>query len=298
MDNQQSAEELGQRRMPCWQSKITDRTVWLKLMWVCVCVLACSSTTSHGGELVINKILANSSVAVLPERIAPVDWAELRNRSDQELDISGMGLSDRLDLPDRWVFPPGSIVRAREAIIVIFTDSIPPSTSPVPYMNTGFGLSAGGDVLLLSSVSGGLWTTEDSVGFGFQAQDWPIGRVPDGTGSWQLVAFAPKELNRAVALGYPSALRINEWMADPSSGDDWFELCNLAAAPLAVGGLYLSDDRKLPTRHRIPDLSFIGTGEYGFALFVADGDVSKGARHVNFKLGKRGSPILLTAADG
>jgi len=104
--------------------------------------------------------------------------------------------------------------------------------------------------------------------------------------------------NSSVPLGNAASLRINEWMAAPTIGDDWFELCNPASSPVSLGGLFLSDSLVNRTESRIPDLSFIGVGPLGFQEFKADDSASKGADHASFKLSSTGEIIALFTADG
>jgi len=57
------------------------------------------------------------------------------------------------------------------------------------------------------------------------------------------------------------------------------------SAPVSLAGLYLTDDSGKPSRFRIPELSFAGTGPRGgFTLFIADYQTLAGANHVNFRL--------------
>src|SRR5262249_13027635 len=102
--------------------------------------------------------------------------------------------------------------------------------------------------------------------------------------------------NQIQALAPPSNLKINEWMASPESGDDWFELYNPADRPLALSGLHLTDDLADPTNNQLVDLSFIGPHE--FTRFIADGSIDKGAEHVGFKLSGGGEVIAVFDSNG
>ena len=79
------------------------------------------------------------------------------------------------------------------------------------------------------------------VEYGFQVENLPIGL---SGGQWQLLSAAtPGATNAATnALGSTSNLRVNEWMANPSSGNDWFELYNLDPLPVSLAGLTGTDD--------------------------------------------------------
>ncbi|HXJ73951.1 MAG TPA: lamin tail domain-containing protein, partial [Candidatus Dormibacteraeota bacterium] len=132
-----------------------------------------------------------------------------------------------------------------------------------------------------------------------QTADLSIGRVPDGTTNWVLTAPTPGAANSALpSLGNPANLRVNEWMADPVSGSDWFEIYNPNTLPVALGGLYLTDDLNNRTKNPIPALSFIGTGTNAWQRFDADGNTGAGADHVNFSLKATGEAVGISTAAG
>src|SRR5262249_24984252 len=131
---------------------------------------------------------------------------------------------------------------------------------------------------------------KDTVTFGLQLRDLSIGRV-GGTNGWGLNSPTPGTVNLAAGLGDPNRLKINEWMASPPTGSDWFEIYNPEVSPVSLAGLYLTDTLTEPTNTALPELSYIGAT--GFALFEADGKPGKGANHVNFKLSSTGDSIAL-----
>src|SRR5262249_18493286 len=89
----------------------------------------------------------------------------------------------------------------------------------------------------------------------------------------------------------------NEWMANPSSGDDWFELYNSGSLPVSLSGLFLSDDPSITgmTNSPIPPLSFIGA--HGWLEYHADGQAGNGPDHVNFSLDKNGETIRIYSTN-
>jgi hypothetical protein len=137
---------------------------------------------------------------------------------------------------------------------------------------------------------------KDYVSFGLQLADLTVGRVPDGQGAWGLAQPTPGTMNQPQAVAEATRLRINEWMAAPASGEDWFELYNAADLPVALGGLYLTDDLQNPANTRLADLSFIGPHDY--VQFMADQKTGKGANHMSFKLSANGEVIGLFATNG
>jgi hypothetical protein len=122
--------------------------------------------------------------------------------------------------------------------------------------------------------------------------------VPSGSGAWALNLPTPGDANLAAGLGSIGSLKINEWMADPITGSDWFELCNIAASPVSLSGLYFTDDLTKKTLSPVPPLSFIGIGADAFMKFVADSNPNAGADHVQFSLGKSGESIGLFSPVG
>ncbi len=260
---------------------------------------ASKSTTniSGGMALVINEVLANNSFLRETNGSTP-DWLELFNNSGAPIDLSDLSLTDDTLSPRRWVFPAGATIAPLSYLRILCEDKLPPSSNTVGVLNTGFGLKAtGGGVYLYDrQAAGGSLLT--SVAFGLQATDFSIGRVPDGTGPWTLAQPSPASANIAVGLGNPAALRVNEWMADPSSGDDWFEVFNPNAQPVALGGLYLTDRLNTPLKYPIPALSFLGVNTNGYQKFMADDNVGAGADHVNFKLGAAGEWLGIFTSAG
>ncbi len=97
---------------------------------------------------------------------------------------------------------------------------------------------------------------------------------------------------------------LNEFLAANTNGlrdergdrDDWLEIVNPTAAPLAVSGMYLTDDVDTPTKWRIPPGHVIPSG--GALLVWADDQPGDGPLHATFKLDKGGEEIALFDADG
>ncbi|HCP37788.1 MAG TPA: hypothetical protein DIT98_08160, partial [Verrucomicrobiales bacterium] len=114
------------------------------------------------------------------------------------------------------------------------------------------------------------------------------------TFDWGLTDFSPTQVNAPATLGSSDAIRINEWMADPLKGTDWFELFNKSEYPVPLEGLQLSDDPLDLSKHVFPPLSFLGNGLAGYLKLDADGK-GNGARNINFKLSASGESILLAS---
>ncbi|MBI4324730.1 MAG: lamin tail domain-containing protein, partial [Chloroflexi bacterium] len=150
----------------------------------------------------------------------------------------------------------------------------------------------------LSSTSGGVYLFNrlsqfvDQVEYGFQIADLSVGR---SSGSWNLLGSpTPGAANSAVATLSPATgLRLNEWLADSANEDDWLEVFNPNSQPVALTGLYLTDDPSLvgPTKFKVGPLSFIPA--LGWVKWIADGADTKGFDHVNFTLDSQGETLRI-----
>ena len=240
---------------------------------------------STPGDVVINEVMANNVNVVANGGKYP-DWIELKNATNAAINIGGNGLTDDILVPTRYVFPANTIIPAG-GYLVVWCDK----DTTAPGLHTGFGLDNGGQRVVLTN--GG--AIRDFVTFGPQAANYTIGRMADGIGGFALTVPTPNATNSAVAtLGATANLRINEWMANPVRGEDWFEIYNADANPVAVAGLWLSDTPGTPKITAIPPLSFIA-GK-GFADFIADGTTA-GGNHCNFRLATAGESLVLTSGN-
>ncbi len=239
-------------------------------------------TSTTAGSISLNEVMTENQTVVVNGGKYP-DYVELRNSTAAPIDISGWSLSDDDFNLNRYVFPGGTSVPTN-GFLVVWCDS----DYSAPGLHSGFGLDNDGQRVLLTQ--GG--SIKDVVAFGPQATDLSLGR--DGSGTWTLNAPTPSSANVVkTPLGSATNLKVNEWMADPVSGSDWFELYNSDTNPVALGGLYLSDTPGTPTKTQIPPLSFV-RGK-GFTKFTADGSKA-GFNHVDFKISSGGGSLLLTNA--
>lgn len=248
-------------------------------------------TTPSGNALVINEVLAiNNSLTELDG--STPDWVELYNGTTSAIDLSDYSLSDDPQRPRRFVFPTGTILQPGQFLRIFCDGNKPASTN-----NTGFGLNGlGGAVYLYDKPANG-GSLLDSIVYGIQTANLSIGRVPNGSTNWVLNSPTPGAPNVALTqLASPSQLKINEWMASPKSGSDWFEIYNPANQPVAIGGLYLTDDLTRRLKHQIAPLSFIGAQSY--LVIWADNNTGAGADHVNFALSANGEAIGISLPDG
>jgi hypothetical protein len=238
---------------------------------------------SSGGDVALNEILADNRNAVTNGASSP-DYVEIRNNTASAVSLNGWSLTDDVLSPGKYAFPNGTSIPPAGRLVV-WCDK----NSSDPGLHTGFGLSLNGQTLALFQGQ----NLRDYVTFGPQAPNLAIGRVTDGVGNWTLVVPSPGTANAAVSLGVATTLKVNEWMAAPFTGEDWFEIHNTGALPVSLAGLWLSDTAGSAIT-QVPDLSFIGAR--GFTRFEADG-LNDGANHANFKLSTSGDGLYLLAGN-
>ncbi|MCS7337498.1 MAG: lamin tail domain-containing protein [Verrucomicrobiae bacterium] len=238
---------------------------------------------------VLNELLARNVRAALSPWGNYADYIELFNPAPTNFPLGGLALGKSPDPAERWTIPAGTSIPAGTYLVIWCDGSRPASTSAAGPLNTGFNLPGESGAVYLFNSAGQL---VDSIEYGFQVEDMPIGR---STGQWRLLAQAtPGTANAAPAtLGAVSNLCINEWMAAPASGEDWFELYNRSALPVELSGLYLTDDPSIAgiAKSPVPPLSFIGGRKW--VVFIADDNRAAGANHANFKLDRNGESIRL-----
>jgi hypothetical protein len=228
--------------------------------------------------VVINEILA-SNVQAYDLGGARPDLVELYNRGHAPVDLAGMSITDDPKVPTRFIFPSGTVL-APGTYLRLRADSL----TGGPDLHLGFALDDDGEGLYLfnSPAAGG--TLVDSVAFGMQIPDLSIGRVgADAHGA--LTQPSIGAANVAQVTGDPTKLRINEWLSaeDVAFNEDFIELQNPETLPVALRGLFISDDPAArPLRHAFAPLSFIAASSY--RALIADGNAPGGGDHVNFRL--------------
>ncbi|MBN2505696.1 MAG: lamin tail domain-containing protein [Verrucomicrobia bacterium] len=244
------------------------------------------SVSATASGLWINELLArNETIAIQGEH---PDLVELVNRGSQPVDLKDFSLTDDLQDPRQFTFPPGTVLGPGK-YLVLYADN---ENTP-PGLHLGFGLAQDGDALHLFSPQG---QRLDFVVFGLQVADLSVGRRENG--EWGLTRPTFGEANVAVPVGAADVLRINEWLAaGPSAGTpDFIELYNPNTAPAALGGLYLTDaPETCQNLHAIAPLSYINAG--GYALFLADNNPDAGPSHLGFALAAEHGLIGLLAPD-
>ena len=247
---------------------------------------------SYAGPIV-NEILArNASLTNNQGRIA--DWIELANTNSTAFDLSGMSLSLGAVTPGEWYFPTGTVIAGNGFLVIECDRRRPASTQVEPVLNTGHSLDGEGGGVHLFNPDG---QRVHSFEYGAQLIDRSVGTA--GTLRRLLSSPTPGAANSLpLDLGSNGVVRLNEWMANPWDGDDWFEVYNSTNRPIDLAGLILSDDPSAANtnKFRIPALSFVDAG--GWLRWIADGQETPAPGHVNFKLSAEGGSLRIYSSSG
>ena len=240
--------------------------------------------------IVLNEVLADNRNAVL-NRGSASDYIELANFTGREIRLDGFGLTDSLDQPFQFTFPPGTRLAAK-SYLVVWCDKL----TDLPGFHSGFKLDAEGETIALFAPGESNPRLVDILQFGIQLPNLSIGRIALEPSDWVLGTPSPLAPNSRQNLGSQSSLRINEWSASPLAGDDWIELHNLDPLPVALHGLSITDDSSNPIRSPFARLSFIGGRNFRTLRTSAKSEPA--ADRMNFGLASSGSIIALYCADG
>jgi hypothetical protein len=242
---------------------------------------------------VLNEVLARNDCAVVSPWGNYADFVELYNPGGSPVALGGLALGRSTAANNRWMFPAGATIPANGYLVIWCDGSRAASTSAGGSLNAGFNLPGESGAVLLFNLAG---QPVDRVEYGFQVEDLSVGRI---AGTWQLLAAAtPGAANSvAAALGSVAALRLNEWMAAPLVGADWFELYNPNPLPVAMGGLFVTDNPSTTgiVKSPIAPLSFIGGRKW--VQFFAGGSANNGADHVTFAFARDGETLRLYDAN-
>ena len=149
-------------------------------------------STANNPPIVINEIMAFNSRRLRDPQGEYDDWIELYNRSDKEISLSRMYLSDNKENPLKWTFPKNAKIPAGSYLIVWADED----QTDHPGLHTNFKLSKNGETVMLVDTSRGVNQILSLVEFGNQIENSSIGRYPNGTGPFRPLKETPKKENK------------------------------------------------------------------------------------------------------
>ena len=133
--------------------------------------------------LFINEFMAENDTACVDEEGEHDDWIEIYNSNPIPVDLGGMGITDNLSRPDKWIVPrtdPQLTIVPAGGFLVLWADGQPEQG----VLHLGFKLDKAGEAIGLAQDLDSGFVFIDSLSFGGQAADVSYGRYPDGSPVW------------------------------------------------------------------------------------------------------------------
>ncbi len=266
--------------------------------------------TSGPGQLIITEIQTDNQLTLQTKDEAAPDWIEFHNAGSQTLDLTGYGLSDNLGRPRKWIFPQVSLKPGQYLLVYAsgLTDHDPAE------IHASFRLAKAGENLVLTSPAG---TILSQLEIPTIPQDLSWGLTDPAAAEYSFFADpTPGQPNNSP--GYATAeealssgqtsLVFNEYVMRQDKivdldGDfpDWVEIYNAGSEPVALQGLFLSDNAANPMKWQFPDLT-LPAGEY-LVVWLSGKEASylpgqPASLQASFQLGKNDTELLLADERG
>lgn len=149
------------------------------------------SATATSTRVVINELMADNAATVVDPQGDFDDWIELRNTTSQEVDLTGMYLTDNPTSPRKWAFPSGTKIAAG-GYLLVWADE---DTSAVHGLHASFKLAADGEQVLLIDTDANQNQILDSVTFGALGTDQAYGRTAAAPTQFSILSPTPGRAN-------------------------------------------------------------------------------------------------------
>jgi len=230
-----------------------------------------------------------------------LEFIELKNNGSIALDLSAMTISGGIS----FTFPPGAILPPQD-LLVLTSNNV---AFTARYGFAGFGeynqhLSNSGERLTLQDAYGRtiLTLAYSDTGPAGQASDGdgyslvPVDpsaniRDPDDPAQWR----ASTSPNGSPGVDDPLPVVLNEVLAHPDVGQrDALELYNPTTFTADIGNWYLTDNRAIPQKFKIPAGTLIPAG--GYLVFDEAAFNAEPAAPTSFTLSDNGGHVYLLSA--
>ena len=149
-------------------------------------------TLAASTPVVLNELLADNETTVTDPQGEYEDWIELRNLTDQPVDLTGWHLSDEPGNLRKWTFPAATIIPAN-GYLVVWADE---DTTATPGLHASFKLSKSGETVFLTDTDANLNQVLDSVTYNPPTADVSYGRLTSDSDVWSTMPPTPNAANR------------------------------------------------------------------------------------------------------
>jgi len=142
--------------------------------------------------VVINEFMASNYSILADPQGEYDDWIELRNVTDQPVDLTGHYLSDEPGNMRKWQFPAGTSIPA-DGYLLVWADE---DVTAAPGLHASFKLGGSGEQLYLTDIDANSNVVLDFISFGDQTTDTSYGRSANDADVWTLMSPTPGDENR------------------------------------------------------------------------------------------------------
>lgn len=146
--------------------------------------------------VVINELMAANTSSIVDPQGEHEDWLELHNITDNPVELTGMYLTDKVDNLTKWKFPKNTTIPPRGYLIVWLDEDGKAEEG----LHANFKLSRNGETVILVDTDARGNQVIDTITFEQQKKDTAIGRVPNATGTFQVVQMTPGTQNPQTKL--------------------------------------------------------------------------------------------------
>ena len=262
---------------------------------------------SAAGKVRLNEVMTSNPGVVPDENGDYPDWVEFYNPLNEEIDISGFGLTDDKLTAAKWVFPSGTRISPKGYLVVFFSKS--ENSGP---LHAPFKLSAKDDLVLMSPTGRAI----DSLALTSVAAGSTLSR-DELTGAWTETAFPspgfPNTEEGSLAFFetlkenvVDNGVRLNEFMASNAttlpgpdgSYPDWVELYNTTGEDVDLSGCGLSDNIKRPMKWSFPEGTIIKAHDVLIIFCSGRDGLIDGSLHAPFALRTYKEDVVFSSRKG
>ena len=270
-----------------------------------------ATMTVPDSPIIINEVMPSNYMTIADSNGAYTDWVEIINKSGEDINLNGYGLSDDANDPLKWRFPDITL-KAGEPLLIFCSGIKAPYSADAP-LYADFKLTSAGSTVVLSDMRGRLM---DSIAVGDVPADWSYARSFKGgapAGEWAQgcqptpgytntdAGFADFMSNNQLALGdiiISEVLTSNNAtkFGDAQISSDFIEIENRGAGAVNLQGYGLTDNASNPAKFRFPDTTLQPGTQ--IKVLAAGADVAVGQELcAPFKLSRLGTTVALFDAQ-
>lgn len=244
--------------------------------------------------LVINEVMASNKGAFADENGNIYDWIELYNGTDQDIDLTGYGLSDEESGHTKWLFPV-SVIKSKEYLVIYLSGKADSS------MHANFSLNkSGGETITLKRKNGKVVDSVKTVSL-----DKNLVMARNELGSWITTTeitpgYSNNEEGRKQFLDSlkleNDELEITEFLP-ANKGNilfdgayySYIELRNNSDKEVSLRDYFVSNTASKPFLYRLPNKVLKPNEVY----LIYTSELGK-ENHANFSLNKKNGTVILS----